>query len=118
MAKSESQKGSAKLPADIQSMLNQMHVMSADIEKKLSGVYDKSGRSREELTNYLENPNNFTKTQWERMESIRESLREKVYAAIGKKKAKKIEDDKKKAKMDKNRKGKTLGSRKGWMPMR
>lgn len=102
---------------DVKSMLERMHFMNKDLENKLESVYTKTGMPKEEIHNFLENPNNFSSTVWNKIQEDMTSLEQKVWAAVGKH-MKKSMLKKKTDKKSKERKGKTLGARKKWIPVR
>jgi len=66
---------------------------------------------------YFNDPQNWPPLEWERVQLKKEELEERV---LGKKKSeiKRLKKQKQAQKMSKDRKGKTLGSRKKWLPMR
>ena len=103
--------------ADIDSMLKRLHGIQDDIEQKIDQICEVSGKSRQEIKNYLENPDNIPPEQMKRFEKQQKELEDKVYAIFGKG-AKKKAIKKKKKKLTKKRKGKMLGARKKWIPMK
>lgn len=101
---------------EIASMLKKVDLMKRDLEKKLSALYEKGSLYRIDIEKYLNDPTNFTKAEWEKLEKDKDFLYNKVLSvmtpAAGLKKL-----PKSKEKLTKERKGKTLGSRKNWIPM-
>lgn len=97
-------------------MLNRLRSMDEDLKKKMQRICELTGMTRMEIERFIENPKNFTDSQWTRMQREKELLEDKIYAAIGARAKKRI-IQKKKVKMAKERKGKTLGGRKGWIQM-
>jgi len=100
--------------------LEKISKMRRDLEKKLEDLYEQSGMSREQLQSYMENPQNVGTPMWDRIQQRREELSEKLSGMIGAEE--KIRATAKKTqeadKITKNRKGKTLGNRKKWIPIR
>ena len=43
------------------------------LTQKAEEIYKRTGMSREELLQYAGNPNNFTKTEWESLEQVRDA---------------------------------------------
>lgn len=97
-------------------MLKKLRNMDEDLQSRMSRVCELSGMSSSEVQRYIENPDNFSMTQWSKIQHEKEALEDRVYAVIGLE-AKKRKIKKKKKKMAKGRRGKTLGSRKGWIQM-
>lgn len=87
-----------------------------DLKKQIDDIFLQSGMTQKTITDYLNNPNNFSSTQWALIQQQREQLQEKIWKMVGKK-YKQIFTAKQQAKSSKERKGKTLGARKNWMPM-
>jgi len=91
--------------------------MSEDVEKQVDNFYKTTGIPGPALEEYFDDPRNFTPELWKRMQGDREAFEEKIGKIVHVDlKKKKIQ--KKKEQPSKSRKGKTLGSRKGWMPMK
>lgn len=89
----------------------------AEIRTLTDRVYAASGLSRDEVERYLENPSNFTPQTWKALEQYRQELERRLgkYSVSG---AAAQRKGRRAAAATKERKGKTLGARKGWMPMR
>lgn len=100
----------------VEEMLSKIAAMRDDLRKKMDILVEKSGVSRQEIVNYCSNPNNFSTQKWEQMERKRRDFEAKVWAALGKS----VEGAKEQqaSKDTKARKGKTLGARGNWIPMR
>ena len=101
---------------DAMETLNKMKAMDDDLQKKMDQICELCGMSRGELKVYLENPQNFQSNRWIKVQSLKEQLEEKIYGVLGIEQKKK-DIKKKKTKLAKDRKGKTLGGRKGWIQM-
>jgi len=101
---------------EVDDMLKRLRDMDQDLQKKMERVCELSGMTKREIEQYIENPHNFTDSQWQKMQKEKEKLEEDIYAAIGIRAKKRILKKKKK-KIAKGRRGKTLGGRKGWMKM-
>lgn len=112
---------------ELKKLFAQVYKLNDTVSKKLEDAYNLMGTSAKDVTDYLENPANFTdNTQWMNVQKSRANLLKRAEKDIifgGKEpteKEKKATDKGKKKKddeADKKRKGKTLGSRKGWMSM-
>lgn len=91
--------------------------ISKEINDKLGEAFEKSGYSRKQIESYVNDPRNYTAEQWQIFEVSRGDWEVRLYHLLGKEYKKKrkqaIED-----KITKERRGKTLGARKNWMPMR
>jgi hypothetical protein len=101
---------------EVNDMLKRLRGMDEDLQKKMQRICELSGMTRIEIESYIDNPNNFTDFQWNKIQKEKENLEEKIYSSIGIR-AKKRVLLKKKKKMAKGRRGKTLGGRKGWIQM-
>lgn len=97
-------------------MIRKIQEMDNDLQQKMAKVYELSGMTKRELETYIENPQNFSNAEWLKAQSSKEKLEEKIYANIDVVEKKK-QLQKKKLKMSKDRRGKTLGGRKGWLQM-
>jgi len=98
-------------------MFERARLMKEEIENKLQEVYDKTGMTRKQVENYMKNPKNFTIQEWQNIQIGRQDWEGKLYNIIGqeyKAKREKVVQDQ----SSKERKGKTLGARKNWIPMR
>lgn len=88
-----------------------------DIQKRLDDVYMSTGWTSSALDDYFNNPNNFAPAEWKVIQMQMEQMQTRF---TGKTTAEKQNQDKAKSEEKKaaERKGKTLGSRKKWIPMR
>lgn len=110
--------GNESLPstATVEEMMKQMEKMRDDIRAKFEEVCSKGGVNPKQLGKFVEV---FQSTEaYQTMEKARLELEDKINSAVGivvkmSSKEKKVTE-----KMDKDRKGKTLGTRKKWIPMR
>ncbi len=101
---------------DLEEMLKKLHNMDDDLQQRMDKVCILSGMSPKEVKRFIENPDNFSTDDWSQMQQKKEALEKKIYTGIGDQSKKHIMKKKKK-KMQKGRRGKTLGSRKGWIQM-
>lgn len=104
---------------EINDMLNRMYQMREDIQTKLNDIYDKAGVSANQVKNFLDNPSNFPPDIWQRIQSQRDMFEKKISEVLsfyGKKKTKSHVGGAKGG-ISKERKSKTLGSRRNWIPM-
>lgn len=97
-------------------IFKKIYSMRDDLEKKFESFYEKSGFSPKELESFFSNPNNFSIEKWEKLQSMRESLENKIQTFVGV--PVKSAKNKSKTASAKERKGKTIGARKKWIPMR
>lgn len=97
-------------------ILRYMKDRHTKIVQELEEAFRKSGIAPDELARYCENPNNFTPLQWE---SYKRAKAEVVQSITGMSAAEiqEKQDAKDKKHLSKDRRGKTLGSRKNWLNM-
>lgn len=72
--------------------------------------------AKQDVSVYFNNPKNFSPEEWQMIVQNRNELEGKAWAIIGRDPRKRVEQ-RKLEKQDHARKGKTLGSRRNWMPM-
>ncbi len=101
---------------EIDEIFRKIREMDQDLQKRIENVIQLSGMSKEELDSYIDDPKNFPPDQWSKMQHDKEELERKMYSLIGSQ-AKKRTLRFKKKKLEKGRRGKTLGSRKKWLQM-
>lgn len=102
---------------EIDQRLKFVEKSSDNLKKQLDEIFLKTGMTPQMITDYLNNPNNFSPYEWPKIQKKREQLQEKIWQMLGYK-SKENASAKKLIKSSKDRKGKTLGARKNWMPMR
>lgn len=102
---------------DIREQIEKMKEVQASFSNQIDDLFKKSGQDRQTLSKFCENPTNFTKDQWSTMQQKKEEL-ETTLSGLSKENLE--AQKKKKAVMaaSKERRGKTLGSRKNWLDMR
>lgn len=98
-------------------ILESMQKQHAELKQRLEDLYQKSGINRKELSNFCANPNNFTPSQWARMQQRNEDL-ELSITGLSRKDLRKSKEAKDQQLTAKSRRGKTLGPRKKWLDMR
>lgn len=100
----------------VNATIKKIFEMQEELKTKLEDIYEKTGLSRKEIEDFLKNPKNFPPGKWEQIQKDRALLEEKIQAIIGvdKKHVAKQEE----SKLSKDRKGKLLGGRKNWIPIR
>lgn len=101
---------------DIDDMLKKIRDMDDDLQYRMGRIAELSGMSPTEVKRFIENPDNFPPEDWSRMQREKDALEQKIYSGIGVEYQKRILKKKKK-KIAKGRRGKTLGARKGWIQM-
>lgn len=100
---------------EIAAMLKQIKDMKDDLQNKLDHIKNAAGWTNEDMQAYMNEPKNFSPKEWEKIEQSKNALGDKVWAAIGlelKPKPRTREN------VAGERKGKTLGARKKWIPMK
>jgi hypothetical protein len=101
---------------ELDSIFAKMYAMKDDLDAKFNKVSELIGMTSKEIASYLNNPNNFTPSQWEKMQADKKKAEEQLYLGTGKeakeKKAKKVIE-----KQAKDRRGKMIGARKKWLQM-
>ncbi len=103
--------------AEFRKAFKKIEQMHDELDKQLGETYQRSGLSLERIKSFLENPNNFNKIEWERVQKERLSRAERIWSIVGEEaKTQMLKEVKKKSAEEK--KGKFLGSRKKWIPMR
>lgn len=97
-------------------MLQKMKGMNVDLENQLRDLYKQGKESGVNVDNLLRNPAIFPMGEWNTINREKDKLLAKMNDIVdpmrGKKKKKSI------SQLTKERKGKTLGSRRNWMPMK
>lgn len=111
---------------EIDEIRSRIRQMQQDISDKLDIINQNSQLKPEQIRNLLTDPKYYTPQQWDELQNYRKSLGDKIFNAIGReiKVTKPTEESfqapppKIKDTTDASRKGKTLGARKKWIPMR
>jgi hypothetical protein len=97
--------------------LGRMKELSAQLSESLESVLQKSGHTLKEVTDFCQNPSNFSKEDWEKMQRRKEEMEVQITGkskeSLAKEKVKKQDSA-----ASKQRRGKTLGARKNWIDMR
>ena len=104
---------------EINEMLNKMFSVQENFQTQLNEIYDSSGISTNQIKNYLNNPGNFSPDMWQKIQGQRDVLEKKmgdVLKTYAKKRTKGHIAQGKNG-LSKERKSKTLGTRKNWIPM-
>lgn len=104
------------LVEDVKIIIAKMIRMHDEIEAKLSDVYEKSGITHTDVVKYLDNPQNFSRREWESVAKQKEELLQKIWSMLGseaKQKAIRKELEKK----EKVLKRKGIAGRKKWISM-
>lgn len=111
---------------EVEEIRSKIRQMQQDITDKLEIINNHSGLKPEQVKNLLSDPKNFTSAQWVEIQNYRKILGDKIFNALGhdiplpKATSEKIEAQTPAPKETTaaSRKGKTLGARKKWIPMR
>lgn len=102
---------------EVRAMLMRIHEMKNDLEKKLTNIYEKAAISKIDIEEFLENSDNFTKKEWDRIQKNKEALIQNLSLVFTPEDTVRRQP-KSKEKLTKERRGKTLGVRKKWIPVR
>lgn len=101
----------------LKKQLQEVYSRSQEITRQLHDLYEEAGFTPEQVSAYLDNPENFTQEQWETLQKHRESIQKFIWDAVGYDKKAEYEKAESKTK-EKKRRRKTLGSRRrGWIKM-
>lgn len=106
-------------------MLEQIRQMKQDLQNKLELIQKKGGALGYGFKQFTQNKKNFTPEQWEDIQKAKRLLGDKIWNAIGKPAPPSLEQSQADSTTPSisppvpgDRKGKTLGARKKWIPMR
>lgn len=102
---------------EIDAMMNKIRQMHDDIERKLDDVYQKTGMDPKKIKTLLDNPNNFNPRQWEAVQEQRKNYASQI-SPPGVEGAESPSQESTENLTVKERKSKTIGSRRKWIPMR
>lgn len=86
-----------------------------ELSEKAEEMLKKTGMTREQLEAYANNPNNFTKDQWEALQRLRETTEQfkRQTQGIAKTESPALQDAPRKEKKQKHR----FGKKKHWIPL-
>jgi len=104
------------LEVDVKAVIEKIKAMSADLDQQLQDVHEKAKLSKIDIKGYLQDPKNFTIEQWRSIQTNREDLEKRIWSMLKQDPKNMVQ----RAVIDKDekvRKGKTLGSRRHWIPM-
>lgn len=108
---------------ELVAMMQKMREMKQDLQHKVDILVKRSGMKPDVLKKFMEDPKNFSKAEWEQIKNAKEVLGEQVWSSIGRPIDKKAstptlsQPDPAAPPKPKDRKSKTLGARKKWIPM-
>lgn len=100
---------------EVDDLLNRLQKMSGNIQEAFSIIAKQMGMTSEELHVWLEDENHFQPEQLQLMKELAEKFKAGFYVSVPNPKKKTSQELEKDAK---NRRAKTLGSRKNWIPLR
>jgi len=103
--------------SEIQEMFDRMLEMRRDLDKKTDELKNAISLSQQDVVKFFSNSKNFTPQEWSIIQQSRSDLEKRVWAVVGKD-PKKVREKQLEEKDTKSRKGKTLGSRRNWIPIR
>ncbi|MBA2368566.1 MAG: hypothetical protein H0V82_06040 [Candidatus Protochlamydia sp.] len=105
--------------SDVEKMITTVRQMHDEIDRKLDDIFQKSGWSTKQIKMYLDNPNNFSAEEWERIQKERKTLLNSIKTDTD------LENEKNQSNKPKEpegpgkeRRGKMIGARRNWIPMR
>lgn len=107
---------SPKISNEAMAQIKLMQEKHLKIEKEIEEAFQKAGVDPKELSKYCENPDNFTPSQWLRYKQRKEQVEMQI-TGLSKENLSKVKEAKAKSQVSKERRGKTLGSRKNWLNM-
>jgi hypothetical protein len=103
---------------DAMDMISKTKVLHDEIDKKLDEIFQKTGWSTKQIKMHLDNPNNFTSEEWERVQKERQKLLNSLKTEQELKAPEKGELKPEQAtKLNKERRSKTIGARRNWISM-
>lgn len=103
--------------SDVREIMEKAAKMHDELEQKLEETYQKTGWQRQAIKQFLENPNNFSKSEWELVQRQRDYLVNQTWSLITEEEKTRLLHEEKKKQSQVN-KGKSLGARKNWIPIR
>lgn len=107
---------------DVELMISRVRQLHDEIDRKLDEIYQKSGWSPKYIETFLDNPNNFTREEWEKVQLERQnfldSLKTEKELAMAPAAKTKSQKDRETSQSTKERRGKTIGARRNWIPMK
>lgn len=101
---------------EIQKIMQRIKKIDEDLNSKMDHICKLSGMPKTDVLKFLDDPKNFPEEDWHRVQQEKNDLEKKLLLTMGVQAKKEITVIKEQQ-MDKNRKGKTLGLRKGWIQM-
>lgn len=109
--------GSSPSNQETQAQLAKMKEMQANLTLQIEETMKKSGQDSATVAKFCQNPSNFTKEQWDKMQKRKEDL-ETTFSGLSKDALEAKKKKKAEVSANKERRGKTLGARKNWLDMR
>ncbi|HRD55733.1 MAG TPA: hypothetical protein PLC42_04980 [Parachlamydiaceae bacterium] len=103
--------------AEVQRMFDRMVELKEELDKKTDEFKEAVVLSQQDVVKYFNEPKNFTIDQWAVIQESRSELEKRVFDVVGKD-LKKVRQKQLESKDSKLRKGKTLGARRNWIPIR
>lgn len=100
---------------EVADMMRQISEMNQDLQSKMESISKKSGLSYDDLKKLIDNPKLLSPAQIEYLKKSKEQLGEQVWDAVG---VPTKPQPKQRENKTGERKAKTLGARKKWIPMR
>ncbi|NGX58339.1 MAG: hypothetical protein K940chlam3_01246 [Chlamydiae bacterium] len=116
MAKENAKKGDLEDFESLQKKLKVIFGLREKVAIALDKIYTKGSLTAKEVTEYLDNPSNFSAYQFDNIQKRRTDIQAFIWEALGEKTKKQIERKKLKKKA-KKRSRKSLGHRRKWLEM-
>lgn len=91
--------------------------MRNDLDKKTDDLKEAIALSQKDVIKFFSEAKNFTPEQWNIIQENRSDLEKRTWAVVGKD-PNKVREKHLEDKDARHRKGKTLGARKNWIPIR
>lgn len=107
---------------EVQEMLDKMRTMQKDLDFKIEELQQKSGMAPEVFQNYIKKIKDMNLNLSNHVQGKKSELEQKVWGVLGENAKQAHEKSKEppttKPLTEKERKGKTIGARRNWIPMR
>lgn len=101
---------------ELEAELATVRAHRSELEEKIEKIFSELRMTRSELTDYLNNPQNFNEQEWKIVQAERDVLLDNIWRHVGDE-YKRAYQEKRIKKAEKDRKRKGISSRKNWIPM-
>ncbi|WP_213105461.1 hypothetical protein [Candidatus Protochlamydia amoebophila] len=104
--------------SDVENMISKVKILHDEIDRKLDDIFQKSGWTSKQIKTYLDNPNNFTVDEWEKVQRDRQKLMNTLKTGKDLQAASiSSVQTEQNSKLTRERRGKTIGARRNWISM-